>query len=87
MIGVTDVVRRIKPFWDNMPLLCQDTPDTNELFIVKECNMSGCNIINLKTGSSSAWWGYDKLEKVRDGSFEELSNAIDKAYVRIIWKR
>lgn len=46
--------------------------------------MSGCNIINLKTGSSSAWWGYDKLEKVRDGSFEELSNAIDKAYVRIV---
>ena len=33
MIGVTDVVRCIKPFWDNMPLLCQDTPDTNELFI------------------------------------------------------
>ena len=69
MIGVTDVVRCIKPFWDNMPLLCQNTPDTNDLFIVKECNMSGCNIINLKTGSSSAWWGYDKLEKVRDGSF------------------
>ena len=87
MIGVTDVVRCIKPFWDNMPLLCQDTPDTNDLFIVKECNMSGCNIINLKTGSSSAWWGYDKLEKVRDGSFEELRNAIDKAYVRIICKR
>lgn len=54
MMGVTDVVRRIKPFWDNMPLLCQDTPDANELFIVKECNMSGCNIIGLKTGSSSA---------------------------------
>ena len=84
MIGVTDVVRCIKPFWDNMPLLCQDAPDTNDLFIVKECNMSGCNIINLKTGSSSAWCGYDKLEKVRDGSFEELRNAIDKAYVRII---
>ena len=56
MIGVTDVVRCIKPFWDNMSLLCQDAPDTNGLFIVKECNMSGCNIINLKTGSSSAWW-------------------------------
>lgn len=78
MIGVTDVVRCIKPFWDNMPLF---QPDINELFIVKECNMSGCNIINLETGSSSAWWGYDKLEKVRDGSFEELSNAISKAYV------
>lgn len=24
MIGVTDVVRCIKPFWDNMSLLCQD---------------------------------------------------------------
>lgn len=64
-ITVGDIVRKTQSYWQgalNEPPLSEE--DKQKLYKVKSISRLGCEIENLESGCSSAWWDFDCLELV-----------------------